>query len=115
MHERKRVMFQRSDAFIALPGGIGTLEEVMEIMTWAQLDQHAKPVMILNVNGFWDSLVSLFRRMADEGFLNKAFLGSHTDLPVEIVDQVADVIPRLRARIAAVPRKELEQPVDARL
>ena len=115
MHERKRLMFQRSDAFIALPGGIGTLEEVVEVMTWAQLDQHAKPVMILNIDGFWNPLIELFRRMAAEGFLNKAFLGSHTDLPVEIVDSVDDVIPRLRARLAAVPRKELEQPVDARL
>ena len=53
--------------------------------------------------------------MAAEGFLNKAFLGSHTDLPVEIVDSVDDVIPRLRARLAAVPRKDLDQPVDARL
>ena len=115
MHERKRLMFQRSDAFIALPGGIGTLEEVVEVMTWAQLDQHAKPVMILNIDGFWNPLIELFRRMAAEGFLNKAFLGSHTDLPVEIVERVDDVIPHLRARLAAVPRKDLEQPVDARL
>jgi uncharacterized protein (TIGR00730 family) len=115
MHERKRLMFQRSDAFIALPGGIGTLEEVVEIMTWAQLDQHAKPVMILNVNGFWNPLTELFRRMAEEGFLSKAFLGGHNDLPVEFVDRVDEVIPRLSARLAAVPRRELEQPVDARL
>jgi predicted Rossmann-fold nucleotide-binding protein len=83
-------------------------------MTWAQLDQHAKPVMILNVNGFWDSLVALFRRMAEEGFLNKSFLGSHNDLPVEIVGSVEEVIPRLSARLAAVPRRELDQPVDVR-
>jgi uncharacterized protein (TIGR00730 family) len=115
MHERKRLMFQRSDAFIALPGGIGTLEEVVEVMTWAQLDQHAKPVLILNINGFWDPLVDLFRRMTAEGFLNKAFIGSHNDLPVEFIDKVEDVIPRLRARLAAVPRKDLDEPVDARL
>jgi hypothetical protein len=115
MHERKRLMFQRADAFIALPGGIGTLEEVVEVMTWAQLDQHAKPVMILNIDGFWNPLIELFRRMAAEGFLNKAFVGSHNDLPVEIVDSVDDVIPHLRARLAAVPRKELDEPVDARL
>jgi hypothetical protein len=53
--------------------------------------------------------------MTDEGFLNKAFLGSHHDLPVEFVDSIEAVIPRLRARLAAVPRQELEQPVDARL
>jgi len=115
MHERKRLMFQHSDAFIALPGGIGTLEEVVEIMTWAQLDQHAKPVLILNINGFWDPLIALFRRMREEGFLSKSFLGGHNDLPVEFVDSVDSVIPRLRERLAAVPRTELDQPVDARL
>ena len=115
MHERKRIMFERSDAFVALPGGIGTLEEVVEIMTWAQLDQHAKPVLILNINGFWDPLIALFRRMREEGFLSKSFLGGHNDLPVEFVDSVDSVIPRLRERLAAVPRTELDQPVDARL
>ena len=56
-------MFERSDAFVALPGGIGTLEEVIEVMTWAQLEQHEKPVLIVNINGFWDPLVALFAHM----------------------------------------------------
>jgi uncharacterized protein (TIGR00730 family) len=60
MHERKRIMFERSDAFVALPGGIGTLEEVVEMMTWAQLDQHAKPILIANIDGFWDPLIEQF-------------------------------------------------------
>ena len=115
MHERKRIMFQRADAFVALPGGIGTLEEVVEVMTWAQLDQHVKPVMIVNINGFWDPLVALFERMTQEGFLHKAFLGNHTDLPVAFVNSVDEVIPTLRARIAALPRAKLNEPVDARL
>jgi len=115
MHERKRIMFQRSDAFVALPGGIGTLEEVVEVMTWAQLDQHVKPVLIVNIDGFWDPLIALFTRMADEGFLHKAFLGNHIDLPVAFVNSVAEVIPTLRAKIAALPRPLLDEPVDARL
>jgi uncharacterized protein (TIGR00730 family) len=115
MHERKRIMFQRADAFVALPGGIGTLEEVVEVMTWAQLDQHVKPVLIVNINGFWDPLIALFERMMKEGFLHKAFLGDHVDLPVAFVDSVDQVIPTLRAKIAALPRAQLDEPVDARL
>jgi uncharacterized protein (TIGR00730 family) len=107
MHERKRIMFERSDSFLALPGGIGTLEEVVEIMTWAQLDQHAKPILIANLRGFWDPLIGLFRQMAKEGFLNKAFLGDHTELPVKFVDRIEDAIPALRAALADVPRKHL--------
>lgn len=69
MHERKRIMFDRSDAFAALPGGIGTLEEVVEMMTWAQLGQHRKPVVLINVGGFWDPLMELLNHMTQEGFL----------------------------------------------
>ena len=115
MHERKRIMFQRADAFVALPGGIGTLEEVVEVMTWAQLDQHAKPVLIVNINHFWDPLIALFQRMTEEGFLHKAFLGNHVDLPVAFVDSVDQVIPTIRAKLAAIPRPKLDEPVDARL
>ncbi|MEM8878689.1 MAG: TIGR00730 family Rossman fold protein, partial [Pseudomonadota bacterium] len=57
MHERKRLMFEESDAFVALPGGIGTLEEVIEMMTWSQLGQHNKPVLLANIAGFWDPLL----------------------------------------------------------
>jgi uncharacterized protein (TIGR00730 family) len=110
MHERKRLMFERSDAFVALPGGIGTLEEVVEMMTWAQLDQHRKPVLILNLNGFWDPLIALFRRMQQEGFLHKAFLGGHVDLPVAFVASVEEIVPALRSAIADTPRRELAQP-----
>jgi len=108
MHERKRTMFDHSDAFVALPGGIGTLEEVVEIMTWAQLDQHEKPILIANINGFWDSLVALFERMTDDGFLHKAFLGAHVDLPVRFCDEVEAIIPTLQEAVAALPRHALE-------
>jgi len=112
MHERKRMMFERSDAFVALPGGIGTLEEVVEMITWAQLDRHVKPILIANIGGFWDPLVALFARMTEKGFLHKAFLGHKdhkVDLPVVMVSTVGDIIPTLQARIARTPRKELER------
>ncbi len=115
MHERKKLMFDRADAFVALPGGIGTLEEVVEMMTWAQLDQHAKPVLILNLNGFYDPLVALFRRMGEEGFLNKAFAGGHNPLPVRFVDTVDEVIPAIRAELAERPQAALESGDGARL
>jgi hypothetical protein len=115
MHERKRIMFERSDSFLALPGGIGTLEEVVEMMTWAQLDRHAKPILIANINGFWDPLISLFRQMTEAGFLNKAFLGGHTDLPVQFVARIEDAIPTLQATIAGTPRPTLERAGPARV
>jgi uncharacterized protein (TIGR00730 family) len=115
MHERKQTMFQRADAFVALPGGIGTLEEVVEIMTWAQLDQHVKPVLIVNLNGFWDSLIALFQRMTDEGFLHKAFLGNHVALPVAFVDTIEEVLPALRARVERLPPARLAESADPRL
>ena len=115
MHERKKLMFDRSDAFVALPGGIGTLEEVVEMMTWAQLDQHVKPVLILNLNGFYDPLVALFRHMQAEGFLSKEFAGSRNPLPVTFVDTVDAVVPTIRAELAKTPQVELEAGDGARL
>jgi uncharacterized protein (TIGR00730 family) len=108
MHERKRIMFERSDAFVALPGGIGTLEEVIEVMTWAQLEQHEKPVLIVNIKGFWDPLVALFAHMTREGFLHKEFLGDHVDLPVRFCDTAEAVVPTLEDAISGVPRPELD-------
>jgi uncharacterized protein (TIGR00730 family) len=108
MHERKRIMFENSEAFVALPGGIGTLEEVVEMMTWAQLDQHVKPILIVNIAGFWDSLVALFERMTEDGFLHKAFLGEHVDLPVHFCDSVEAIIPTLRSAVAELPQPALD-------
>ena len=70
MHERKQRMFEESDAFIAMPGGIGPLEELVEIMTWAQLGRHDKPIILLNINGFWDPLLELLDHMKQAGFLH---------------------------------------------
>jgi uncharacterized protein (TIGR00730 family) len=74
MHERKRMMADLSDAFITMPGGAGTLEELFEIYTWAQLGYHNKPIGILNVAGFFDPLVAMLRHTASEGFIREVFL-----------------------------------------
>ncbi|MAT90529.1 MAG: TIGR00730 family Rossman fold protein [Flavobacteriaceae bacterium] len=70
MHDRKLMMQQRSDGFIALPGGLGTLEELFEIITWLQLGLHAKPIGLLNVNGFYDSLLAMLEHMVRTGFVS---------------------------------------------
>lgn len=72
MHTRKHQMYERADAFVALPGGIGTLEEITEIMTWAQIGRHTKPIAFANIEGFWDPLLRLLEHMAEEGFIHTA-------------------------------------------
>jgi uncharacterized protein (TIGR00730 family) len=72
MHERKTLMYQLSDGFVALPGGLGTMEELFEIATWAQLDLHAKPTVVLNHAGYFDPLVEMLDRAVEEGFLYPA-------------------------------------------
>ena len=69
MHERKRMMFERADAFVALPGGVGTLEELVEQLTWAQLGRHKKPILILNIAHFWDPLCALLEHMEELDFI----------------------------------------------
>ena len=69
MHERKAMMAERASAFVALPGGLGTLEEILEIATWGQLNQHQKPMMLYNVNGFYNALIAQLDHAVQEGFL----------------------------------------------
>jgi len=69
MHERKQLMYDLSDAFVALPGGLGTIEELTEIATWVQLGLHAKPIVTLNVAGYWDRFHELLRHAAEAGFI----------------------------------------------
>ncbi|KAA0971277.1 TIGR00730 family Rossman fold protein [Aureimonas fodinaquatilis] len=90
MHERKHKMFERSDAFVAMPGGIGTLEELIEIMTWGQLGRHRKPIVIANINGFWNPLAALLDHMREEGFIHTA----HQVQPL-VIDRVEDIIPAI--------------------
>ncbi|WP_370320590.1 TIGR00730 family Rossman fold protein [Oricola sp.] len=92
MHERKHRMFEESDAFVTLPGGIGTLEEVIEIMTWAQLGQHTKPIVLANINGFWDPLSTLLDHMRDAGFIHTA----HRVRPL-IIDAPDAIVPAILA------------------
>ena len=74
MHQRKHIMFEKSDAFVALPGGIGTVEEIVEIMTWAQLGHHRKPIVFANVLGFWNPMLTLIEHMRAEGFIHTGHL-----------------------------------------
>jgi len=74
MHQRKHTMFERSDAFVALPGGIGTVEEIVEIMTWAQLGHHRKPVVFCNIGEFWNPMIALLDHMRAEGFIHTSNL-----------------------------------------
>jgi uncharacterized protein (TIGR00730 family) len=97
MHTRKRLMFDRADAFVALPGGIGTLEELVEQMTWAQLGQHRKPILLLSVNGFWKPLLVLLAHMREQGFIR-----SGLELNYLVAERVEDVIPMLEASVRRV-------------
>jgi len=74
MHERKTLMYDQSDAFVVAPGGVGTLEEVIELLSWKRLDLHSKPVIFLNINGFWETLFALMRHSVDEGMTPASFL-----------------------------------------
>lgn len=88
MHERKRMMADLSDGVIALPGGCGTLEELLEIITWKQLGLYLKPVVILNINGFYDALLEMLQRAVDENFMRKEHAGiwKVASTPAEAVD-----------------------------
>src|SRR5947209_16771039 len=97
MHVRKQTMFDRADAFVALPGGIGTLEELVEQLTWAQLGRHKKPILILNVKSFWDPLCALLDHMRHMEFI-RAELG----IKLLVAEKPEEVLPKLRAAAAQV-------------
>ena len=98
MHERKRLMFERSDAFVALPGGVGTLEELVEQLTWKQLGRHTKPILLANVDGFWEPLLALLAHMRSTQFIRPTL-----DVDVLKAERVDDILPRLRAAAARAP------------
>ena len=112
MHERKRLMFERSDAFVALPGGIGTLEELVEQMTWQQLGRHSKPVLLANIDGFWEPLLALLAHMRATQFIRPT-------LEVEILkaERVEDILPRLQAAAIRAPEgaRKLTPELERRL
>ncbi|MCP2087304.1 UNVERIFIED_ORG: uncharacterized protein (TIGR00730 family) [Paraburkholderia sediminicola] len=90
MHHRKKMMADLSDAFVAMPGGVGTLEELFEVYTWAQLGYHQKPVAVLNIDGFYDPLIALLKHTVDEGFMRQTYfdiLQRESD-PVALIDKL---------------------------
>jgi uncharacterized protein (TIGR00730 family) len=101
MHERKRKMFELADAFVALPGGIGTLEELVEQLTWAQLGRHKKPVLVANIKGFWEPLCALIDHMK-----NLEFIRGDLNFDLLVADKVADILPMLQKAIANVSERE---------
>src|SRR5437588_7901593 len=107
MHERKRLMFERSDAFVALPGGIGTLEELVEQMTWQQLGRHNKPILLANIDGFWEPLLALLGHMRATQFIRPAL-----NIDVLKAERVEDILPRLRAAAAVAPAGTQEMVPD---
>lgn len=90
MHTRKNLMAERSDGFVVLPGGLGTLDETFEILTWRQLQIHSKPIVLLNVAGYWDHFVHLLEHQAAEGFVRP----QHLEL-FQVVGSPADVLPAM--------------------
>jgi uncharacterized protein (TIGR00730 family) len=105
MHERKRKMFEMADAFVALPGGIGTLEEVVEQITWVQLGRHRKPILLANIEGFWNPLCALIDHMK-----TLEFIRDDLNFDLLVADSVADILPMLQKAAAAVPEEEKEMP-----
>ena len=90
MHERKRLMFERSDAFVALPGGVGTLEELVEQLTWVQLGRHTKPVIVANIDGFWTPFLALLTHMKMDTFIRPGL-----DVRFTVVDDASRIVPAI--------------------
>ena len=101
MHERKQLMFDHADAFVALPGGVGTLEEVVEQMTWVQLGRHKKPVLLANIKAFWEPLRALLVHMEELDFIRP---GLRVDYLV--ADRIEDVLPMLMEAAAQIAESQ---------
>jgi uncharacterized protein (TIGR00730 family) len=101
MHERKQMMFDKADAFIALPGGIGTLEELVEQMTWAQLGRHDKPILIADIKGFWRPLLSLLAHMRESGFVREGL-----EVRYLVAERIEDAIDMIVAAASHPASKE---------
>ncbi len=98
MHERKRLMFEKSDAFVALPGGIGTLEELVEQLTWAQLGRHRKPIVVANIDGFWTPFLHLLQHMKSDTFIRAGL-----DVRFTVVERADQILPAAQAAASATP------------
>jgi uncharacterized protein (TIGR00730 family) len=95
MHARKKMMFERADAFVALPGGIGTLEELVEQLSWVQLGRHTKPVVIADIGGFWRPLLALFEHMREHGFIQPSL-----EVRYLVAEKIEDVLPMIEVALA---------------
>ncbi len=96
MHERKQIMYDQSDAFVVAPGGIGTLEEVVELLSWKRLDLHGKPVIFLNIDGFWDTFFALMQHSVASGFTPSSFLQAW-----QVCDTVEEALAAMSSDAAA--------------
>lgn len=103
MHERKQIMFEKADAFVALPGGVGTLEELVEQMTWAQLGRHRKPILIANIEHFWDPLCVLLDHMKEMAFIRPGLT-----INLLLADEVDEILPKLEEAARKVSEAEKE-------
>jgi hypothetical protein len=103
MHERKKLMFQRADAFVALPGGIGTLEELVEQLTWSQLGQHRKPIVIANIASFWSPFLNLLEHMREEAFIRKGL-----EVTYVVVESASRIVPAALEAAQFAPADEKE-------
>lgn len=100
MHTRKRKMFERSDAFVVLPGGFGTMDETFEILTWRQLGLHDKPVIVADIEGYWKPFLSFAESMVTEGFIRP----TNMDL-FRVVERVEDILPAVREDVLKTSKK----------
>jgi hypothetical protein len=110
MHERKKTMFEKSDGFAALPGGMGTLEELVEIITWAQLERHAKPIILCNIDGYWNPLLNLISHMRAEKFVREGL-----EFWLNVVDKAEDVVPIFEDRLKDSYGKPAFNPLKVKL
>jgi uncharacterized protein (TIGR00730 family) len=106
MHERKMTMFEHSTGFVALPGGIGTLEELTEISTWAQLDQHAKPIILCNIENYWEPYLTLLKHMRTENFIREGM-----EFKMDVVKTADDIVPAFEYRLANSHQKVPLEPI----
>jgi uncharacterized protein (TIGR00730 family) len=112
MHQRKQLMFSKSDAFVALPGGLGTLEEFVEQLTWSQLGRHTKPIVLANIDGYWEPLLALFKRMDHELFIRPGL-----ELNMLLANRIEDIVPTIEKALAPYPEigeEEAEAEVSAK-
>ena len=107
MHERKMAMFEKADGFVAMPGGIGTLEELVEVSTWAQLEQHNKPIIVANIENYWAPFIELLDHMRREQFI-RVGMAVH----FEVVNEAKEIIPRFKTRLRQTKPIKTTKPME---